>query len=75
MHLSDPANIADRLLTLQEAITIALQSIQPIAEMESVPLLRAEGRVLAVHWADLSPDAVYLTAPEISIFSTQNLIN
>lgn len=79
MPLSDPANVADRLLTLQEAITIALQSIQPIAEMESVPLLRAEGRVLAVdlparldvppgdnsamdgfavHWGDLSPDAV-----------------
>ena len=79
MSLSDPSNAAERLLTLHEAITLALQSIPPLAEIESVPLLSAEGRVLAgdlparldvppddnsamdgfaVHWSDLSPDAV-----------------
>ncbi|MCB1769913.1 MAG: molybdopterin molybdotransferase MoeA [Candidatus Competibacteraceae bacterium] len=79
MSLSDPAHAAERLLTWQEAIALALQSIQSIAEIESVPLLSAEGRVLAddlparldvppgdnsamdgfaVHWSDLSPDAV-----------------
>ena len=39
MSLSDPPNAAGRLLTLHEAIAIALQSILPIAESESVPLL------------------------------------
>mgnify|MGYP001189164472 CR=1 FL=1 len=39
MSLSDPAHAAERLLTWQEAITLALQSIQSIAEIESVPLL------------------------------------
>ena len=79
MTLSEPSNAAEHLLTLHEAITLALQSIPPLAEIESVPLLRAEGRVLAgdllarldvppgdnsamdgfaVHWGDLSPDAV-----------------
>ncbi|HRY16165.1 MAG: molybdopterin molybdotransferase MoeA [Candidatus Competibacteraceae bacterium] len=47
MSPSDSSHAAERLLTLQEAIAIALQSIQPITEIESVPLLGAEGRVLA----------------------------
>lgn len=38
---------SDRLLTLAEAIAAALQSIQPINETETVPLLEAYGRVLA----------------------------
>lgn len=36
-----------RLLTLAEALTIALCSIQPIGETETVPLHDANGRVLA----------------------------
>ena len=41
----------DRLLTLADALTAALGTIQPICDTETVPLLQAYGRVLA---ADLS---------------------
>ncbi len=46
MTLSD-SHSSNRLLTLAEAITAALRSIQPIRETETVPLLEAYGRVLA----------------------------
>ena len=38
---------SDRLLTLAEALAAALDSIQPIRAVETVPLLDAYGRVLA----------------------------
>jgi molybdopterin molybdotransferase len=38
---------SDRLLTLDDALTVALGSIQSICDTESVPLLQAYGRVLA----------------------------
>ncbi len=45
--MSDYRNAEDRLLTLAEAIAAALDSIQPIREVEIAPLLDACGRVLA----------------------------
>lgn len=47
MHHSDCCDTADRLLTLSEAVTAALHTIQPMGETESVPLFDAYGRVLA----------------------------
>ena len=47
MPHSDCHDAMDRLLTLREAVTAALQSVRPICAIESVPLLDAEGRVLA----------------------------
>lgn len=37
----------DRLLTLDQALAQALSNIAPVAEQETVPLLEADGRVLA----------------------------
>ena len=46
MHHSDCCDTADRLLTLSEAVTAALHTIQPICETELVPLFDAYGRIL-----------------------------
>ncbi|MDS4027386.1 MAG: molybdopterin molybdotransferase MoeA [Candidatus Contendobacter sp.] len=45
--MSDHRHAEDRLLTLTEAVAVALASIQPIRAVETVPLLAARGRVLA----------------------------
>ncbi|HRY17410.1 MAG TPA: molybdopterin molybdotransferase MoeA [Candidatus Competibacteraceae bacterium] len=47
MPHADCHDAIDRLLTLNEAVTAALQSIQPVYAIEPVSLLDAEGRVLA----------------------------
>ncbi len=47
MPHADCHDAMDRLLTFNEAVTAALQSIQPIYAIEPVSLLDAEGRVLA----------------------------
>lgn len=43
----DCCDTADRLLTLSEALSAALPSIAPLDETESLPVLEADGRVLA----------------------------
>ncbi len=48
MRHSDCCDTADRLLTLSEAVTAALHTIQPVSDTESVPLFEAYGRILAV---------------------------
>ena len=45
--MSDCCNTEGRLLTLAEALTAALASIQPTREVETTPLFDAYGRVLA----------------------------
>lgn len=47
MHHADCCDTTDRLLTLAEALTAALQTIQPLGATESVPLFDAYGRILA----------------------------
>lgn len=47
MHHADCCDTTDRLLTLAEALTAALQTIQPLGVTESVPLFDAYGRILA----------------------------
>ncbi|MDG4582803.1 MAG: molybdopterin molybdotransferase MoeA [Candidatus Competibacter sp.] len=47
MLLTDARGDPDRLLTLAEAIAAALNTVHPIRETETVPLLETYGRVLA----------------------------
>ena len=47
MPPTDDCGDRDRLLTLAEALAAALDTVRPVRETETVPLLEAYGRVLA----------------------------